>query len=65
MTLEYVLLLSVFAMTLGVVLSKGPKDSFKNSGPRLAARVEKALVTGDGFKSNGAATQWQKPTTPY
>ena len=61
MTLEYVLLMSVFALTLGGVMIKGPKDSFNTSAPRLGARVEKAIITGDGFKYKGSRESWLKP----
>lgn len=56
MVLEYALLLSFFTMTMLGVLMKVPKDAFVDSGPKLAARVEKYISTGTGFdiaKSSG------------
>lgn len=49
MTIEYILLLVVvFGIGLKVFVS-APMDAFKNSAPRLGARVEKQLTTGAGF----------------
>lgn len=49
MTIEYILLLSLFVFIVMGTFMKAPKESFLNSGPRLGARVEKQLSTGDGF----------------
>lgn len=49
MTVEYVLLIALFAMMLMAPMIKGPYDAFKNAGPKLGARVEKHLSTGEGF----------------
>ncbi|MFM6929444.1 MAG: hypothetical protein ACKOX6_13330 [Bdellovibrio sp.] len=58
MTIEYVLLLTaVFFIGLKAFLS-APGDAFRNSGPRLAARVEKQLATGDGFSPKGQKNAW-------
>ncbi len=52
MTIEYVLLLVViFGIGLKVFVS-APMDAFKNSAPRLGARVEKQLTTGAGFPND-------------
>ncbi len=52
MTIEYILLLVVvFGIGLKVFVS-APMDAFKESGPRLGARVEKQLETGAGFKND-------------
>ena len=53
MTLEYILLLSFFVLFLMVAFIQGPKESFFESGPRLGARVEQHLITGDGFHPKG------------
>ena len=51
MTIEYILLLVVvFGIGLKVFVS-APMDAFKNSGPKLGARVEKQLTTGAGFNN--------------
>ncbi len=49
MTVEYILLLSLFVFLAMGALVSGPQKSFTNAGPRLGARVEKHLITGDGF----------------
>ena len=52
MTIEYILLLIVvFGIGLKVFVS-APMDAFKESAPRLGARVEKQLETGAGFKND-------------
>ncbi|MFZ4403608.1 MAG: hypothetical protein ACOYOK_05845 [Pseudobdellovibrionaceae bacterium] len=60
MTIEYVLLLiCVFMFTVKVFVS-GPKEAFKDSGPRLGARIEQQLATGSGFKpSAGQDLAWK------
>jgi hypothetical protein len=58
MTVEYILLLfAVFFIGLKF-FSEAPKDAFKKSGPVLALRVEKQLITGDGFRPKGERNQW-------
>jgi hypothetical protein len=55
MTIEYVLLLVVtFAIGMKIFVS-APMDAFKNSAPKLGARVEKQLNTGAGFPN-----EWEK-----
>ena len=52
MTIEYILLMVVvFGIGLKVFVS-APMDAFKNSAPRLGARVEKQLTTGSGFPND-------------
>jgi hypothetical protein len=54
MTVEYVLLLALFVFLVMGALTSTPQLSFENAGPKLGARVEKQLMTGDGFgKSTG------------
>ena len=63
MTTELVLLLGIYAfILLGVFLGdSGPMATFKNSAPRLAARIERDISTGRGFLKEGAPIPWQKP----
>lgn len=35
-----------------------PGKAFRESGPRLGARVEQQLATGDGFKPHGDQIGW-------
>lgn len=60
MIIEYILLLVLTVMFVATVIIKGPNDAFKNAGPKLAARVEKTLITGDRFgrNPNEPSTQW-------
>lgn len=60
MTIEYVLLLiAVFGLTLKFFIS-APQDAFRTGGPRLAAKVERQLATGDGFRFKGERLAWEK-----
>lgn len=64
MTTELVLLLSIFAFILmGVFLGDmGPLETFKSSGPRLGARVERNIAIGYKFQSaDGKKAQWRSP----
>lgn len=65
MTVELVLLLSIFGfMIIGVFLGPlGPIETFKKASPRLAARVERNLSVGDGFRKSkdGKGVSWIKP----
>ncbi len=57
MTIEYILLMvMVFMFALKVFVS-APMTAFKESSPRLGARVEKQIATGTGFD-----LEWQQPT---
>lgn len=60
MTLEYVLLLAMFVVFgLGAVFKDGPYSAFQKGGPKLGARVEYHLITGDGFSNNSSvSTDW-------
>ena len=60
MTVEYVLLISLFVYLLLSGLTTQPMNTFKDYGPRLGARVEKQLVTGDGFKKKGVGLEWKE-----
>lgn len=60
MIIEYILLLTMFVVFVGSVIFKGPNDAFKNAGPKLAARIEKQLITGDKFSRDTStpSTKW-------
>ncbi len=66
MTVEIVLLMGLYAfIILGAFLGPvGPVETFKNSAPRLAARVERNVAVGNGFRlsSDGRAVVWKKPS---
>lgn len=60
MTVEYVLLISLFVLFMMGTLIKGPYNAFENAGPKLAARIEKHLITGDGFTDEkGNRVEWK------
>ena len=61
MTIEYILLVFLFAFFVMGKLISGPSNAFKASGPRLGARIEKQLVTGEKKKKKGSALQWTEP----
>lgn len=60
MILEYILLLTMFVVFVASIIFKGPNDAFKNAGPKLAARIEKQMITGDKFSReiNSPSTRW-------
>jgi hypothetical protein len=63
MTLEVTLLLGMFAFILGGAFfgENGPMQVFKDSGPRLGARIEKHVTTGRGFLWDGQTNKWVAP----
>jgi hypothetical protein len=65
MTVELVLILGLYGfILLGAFLGPmGPVEVFKKSGPRLAARVERNVSVGDGFRvsNDGVGVNWVKP----
>ena len=63
MTLEVTLLLGMFAFILGGAFfgDNGPLKVFKDSGPRLGARIEKHVTTGRGFVWEGSRNRWSAP----
>lgn len=65
MTTELVLLLAIYAfIVMGAFLGDlGPIETFKRSAPRLAARVERNVSVGDGFRNSrdGKGVSWVKP----
>ena len=65
MTTELVLLLGIYVLiVMGVFLGDlGPIETFKKSAPRLAARVERNISVGDGFRDSrdGKGVSWVKP----
>lgn len=50
MTIEYVLLLVVTFFFIVKGMLTVPNAAFKQSGPRLGARIEQQLETGAGFR---------------
>ncbi|MEI7973389.1 MAG: hypothetical protein WCH11_03380 [Bdellovibrio sp.] len=61
MTVEYVLLLSLFVLLLMGAIVNGPYQAFDKAGPKLGARVERHLQTGEGFQSTGrSALRWEE-----
>lgn len=66
MTVELVLLLGLYGFILmGALLGKtGPVETFKKSAPRLAARIERNISTGDGFRQAKAGMTPVKWTAP-
>ena len=61
MTTELVLLMGIFAFVVGGVLIKAPKQAFRDSGPKLGARIERHLATGQDFHDrSGARMKWVK-----
>lgn len=65
MTLEVTLLMGMFAFILGGAFfgESGPFEVFKDSGPKLGARIEKHVTTGRGFLENGQRNRWIAPET--
>ena len=60
MTTELVLLVAVYALILmGVFFNKdiGPMATFKKSGPRLGAKIERDIAIGSQFKN--PKTRWE------
>jgi hypothetical protein len=66
MTTEFVLLLGIYGfLLLGAFLGDlGPIETFKKSGPRLGARIERNIATGTGFRDSprdGKGVNWVEP----
>ncbi len=67
MTIEFVLILSLYAfILLGAFIGtdRGPINTFKNSAPRLAARLEKDISVGKNFRNKTTSDSiviWQDP----
>lgn len=62
MILEYILLLSAFAMIMFGTLMHTGSNSLIKAGPFLGARIERNLVTGNGFKlKDGSTESWLNP----
>lgn len=62
MTVEYVLLLTMFVLFgMGAIYKDGPYSAFQRGGPKLAARIEKQLMTGDRFSTDStrATVEWR------
>ena len=65
MTLEVTLLIGMFAFILGGAFfgENGPLQVFKDSGPKLGARIKKHVTTGRGFLWDGERNKWITPNT--
>jgi hypothetical protein len=65
MTVELVLLLGIYGfIVLGAFLGPaGPIATFKRSAPRLAARIERNISVGNGFRvsKDGSGVVWHPP----
>jgi len=61
MTIEYILLFGLFAFVLMGAFAgeKGPMNVFRQSAPRLGARIEQQISVGHGF--NFPQNAWQVP----
>lgn len=62
MTVEYILLISLFVFLVMGALTGTPQRSFENAAPKMGARVEKHLESGEEFmskKGSGAAVPWE------
>lgn len=62
MTVEYVLLLTImttFVVSLFTARDGAFTKTFNQSGPRLGARIEKLIRTGEGFDPNGTRAKWR------
>ena len=68
MTVELVLLLGIYAtLVISAFLGEhGPIETFRKSGPRLGARIERNVSVGDGFRvsKDGLGVSWIKPDQP-
>ena len=65
MTIEVILLMALsFFITLAAFFGNGgPRTTFKNSGPRLGARIERNVTTGAGFMAASGDANWQQPSS--
>lgn len=64
MTTELVLLLSMFVFIVlgGFIKDGGPRKTFEESAPRLAARLERDIATGADFAGrDGNKAKWLAP----
>ena len=67
MTTELLVLLVIFVLVIGAAIlgPNGPGQSFRNSGPRLGARLEYHITIGDQFTfDQGTRPDWQRPNQP-
>lgn len=63
MTTELVLLLSMFVFLVlgGFIRDGGPRKTFEDSAPKLAARLERDIATGADFTNRGEPAKWVAP----
>ena len=61
MTVEYILLLAMFVFVVMGSLISAPLKTFEKAGPKLGARIEKHVITGQGWgKSDGSSVSTQQ-----
>lgn len=61
MMVEYVLLLTILSTLILSLFTAGDgafHRTFNNSAPRLGARVEKLIRTGEGFSAASSLAAW-------
>ncbi len=61
MMVEYVLLLTILSTLVFSLFTASDgafSKTFNNSAPRLGARVEKLIRTGDGFTTANSSAPW-------
>ena len=61
MTVEYILLMALFVFVVMGSLISAPLKTFEKAGPLLGARVEKHLVTGQGWGASNGGSVSQIP----
>lgn len=62
MMVEYVLLLTILStliLSMFTASTGAFSKTFNNSAPRLGARVEKLIRTGEGFNASGSPVAWR------
>ena len=62
MMVEYVLLLTILSTLVLTMFTAGNgafNKTFNNSAPRLGARIEKLIRTGEGFNTSGSPAAWK------
>ncbi len=62
MMVEYVLLLTILStliLSLFTASDGAFSKTFNNSAPRLGARVEKLVRTGEGFNTSSSPAAWR------
>ena len=64
LTTELILLLVLFVFLFMGKIVQLPKQAIDEAGPHLGARVERHLMTGEGFvSSSGQDVNWELPAS--